>query len=872
MAVESKTWITPEAEAAFERWQRARRWSWELDGADPDEVRDDLQNHLAHKAHTLSRPLDCDDLEAALGEIDLPKSVPPLEHPSQARSEATGPFFLGWWLRLLKSRFFLNWLPFLVVVTEVLTGFFGSLVYDPITRWPQAILLLATGGLAVSTPYLSPKYRASRWFPFFLGAGFIPAFYWGLISLAVILNVTVLYGYGVILSFGLALLALPLVLGCIFIAAAPLFAGAGFWRISRDRRGLPWLVGLGAGLFLLLLVEGPAYVTRYGLSQNDAGLVRSWGSQSLLREIALEKIWGPSHEDTSGLVSHFGIVEGIAGGGRREADDLLSRRRFYYRVTGQRPEETSGFFLASRSPGFSGGGFDGGLGGDAVGTTVKNLELSDSRLDGHLDAASGLGYWEWTMEFHNLEQGQKEARMQILLPPGGVVSRLTLWIDGEPQEAAFGARSQVTEAYKSVVHRKRDPVLVRWLANDCVLVQCFPVPARGQMKIRVGMTAPLDEAGRLFLPRLLEQNFAFPSELETAVWVQGDVEMSMENLAGTGQSGQWSETHGTLSQESFTGRHCHLTCHGPVGADLVWTTDPFAGTGNRVLTRERLPDEDAPAPGERSVVLVVDGSAFFESWEDAFRKAVASLRSRGVNVEILFAAEEDVFGEDAPVTFAGGQDNLPALVQGLDLASRNKAERLIWLHGPQPVSLAPNSRFLQLLERSFHQVPLTTVDLVGGPNRLLEALPKTTDVTRAGRPAGPEDLERTLIDLIEQKAPRYRFRATSGDSAPEGVEVWDQLARWRVWDEVREEMQRGEISESLATKAARYQLVTPATAAVVLERASQYQRFNLTQADASTTASIPGIPEPSTNLLLLLASALIWHRQRSRPAKRVIRI
>ncbi|MFT6864176.1 MAG: hypothetical protein ACJAVK_002739, partial [Akkermansiaceae bacterium] len=48
--------------------------------------------------------------------------------------------------------------------------------------------------------------------------------------------------------------------------------------------------------------------------------------------------------------------------------------------------------------------------------------MSDSRLDGHVDRASGLGYWEWTMEFHNREEGQKEARMQVLLPPGGVVS------------------------------------------------------------------------------------------------------------------------------------------------------------------------------------------------------------------------------------------------------------------------------------------------------------------------------------------------------------------------------------------------------------------------------------------------------------------
>jgi len=83
--------------------------------------------------------------------------------------------------------------------------------------------------------------------------------------------------------------------------------------------------------------------------------------------------------------------------------------------------------------------------------------------------------------------------MQVLLPPGGVVSRLTLWVNGSPQEAAFSGAAKVAEAYKAVaVAQRRDPVLARWVGPDRVLVQCFPVPVNGDMKIRLGITAPLD--------------------------------------------------------------------------------------------------------------------------------------------------------------------------------------------------------------------------------------------------------------------------------------------------------------------------------------------------------------------------------------------
>ena len=59
--------------------------------------------------------------------------------------------------------------------------------------------------------------------------------------------------------------------------------------------------------------------------------------------------------------------------------------------------------------------------------------------------------------------------------------------------------------------------------------------------------------------------------------------------------------------------------------------------------------------------------------------------------------------------------------------------------------------------------------------------------------------------------------------------------------------------------------MTPVSGAVVLESASDYKRFGLQQVDGSTTPSVPGLPEPSTALLSLLACLMLCRRRRIQP-------
>src|SRR6185369_7343626 len=119
-------------------------------------------------------------------------------------------------------------------------------------------------------------------------------------------------------------------------------------------------------------------------------------------------------------------------------------------------------------------------GGTQVGGRVPGLTLVSSRIDGSISGDDLVAYLEWTVEFKNSAVMDREARLQFALPPGGVVSRATLWVNGEEREAAYGGRAEVRAAYQRfAVQQRRDPLLVTTKGGDRVLAQAFPVPRSG---------------------------------------------------------------------------------------------------------------------------------------------------------------------------------------------------------------------------------------------------------------------------------------------------------------------------------------------------------------------------------------------------------
>ena len=268
--------------------------------------------------------------------------------------------------------------------------------------------------------------------------------------------------------------------------------------------------------------------------------------------------------------------------------------------------------------------FDRNQGGEVVAGKVKGLSLFSSKFDGSMDANGGVGYLQWTLIFQNESPVQREARAEVQLPPGAVVSRLTLWVNGEPREAAFAGKGKVRQAYQQVVQQQRDPVLVTTAGRDRILVQCFPVPANnGEMKIRLGITVPLiledSYNARLLLPHFVDRNFNIPNELKHSTWIEAKAPMTADN---TSLSTSWFEdaysVGGGIPDSELSQQQTSIKL---TRANVSsWSKDPFE-TNNFIIQQSIV--ERVPAHLYR-IVLVVDTS---EGMEEAVRNLQVALRS-----------------------------------------------------------------------------------------------------------------------------------------------------------------------------------------------------------------------------------------------------
>jgi XrtN system VIT domain protein len=87
---------------------------------------------------------------------------------------------------------------------------------------------------------------------------------------------------------------------------------------------------------------------------------------------------------------------------------------------------------------------------------------------------------------------QEEGIYTFHLPEGGVVTALSLWIEGKEAKSILTTKQKADSAYKQIVGREqRDPSVLHWQEGNTVSVRVFPVLAGESRKFKVGVTAPL---------------------------------------------------------------------------------------------------------------------------------------------------------------------------------------------------------------------------------------------------------------------------------------------------------------------------------------------------------------------------------------------
>ncbi len=793
-------------------------------------------------------------------------------------------------------------LPLLSLVMELLTGACGLQYVDPIpTRWHVMLALLMPAGIAL--PWMArrrPEFVDVRVVAFFHGAALIAILY-GVVAMgmlnvlgAIMLPFTLIFMFGGLdglLSAALAWSALG-PLACLVA-----------WFISRVKSETnlrpPWLGGMAFAFGLMLVADLPMLKLR---SDVDAALASVTSGEGDAAE-TLPRLRGPWREEfllrlcyTGAQAGRFGPTVQIMEAGRRywelggrirglRENEREQLRSLYFRVTGRvfsdvKPPRgvlmARGGIIAERDTRFDDFAWDDERGGSEVGARIRGLSLFSSRLDWHVDSDSALAHGEWTLEFKNQHSNAQEARCQMLLPAGGCVSRLTLWINGEPREAAYASRSQVTEAYRqTVLVDRRDPVLVNMVGPDRVLTQCFPVPPGGTMKVRLGITAPLQMQQALFMPQIIERNFTIHDGAKHAVWVQAGRPLSggegYKDAAGT-QDSAWVWQADVPQAE--LGRLVFRTQDKPL--QKVWARDKLAaGDELPIVVAERTPSV-ATASADKPLLIIVDGSAALRPHVELIRDVLKKLAAKNPKLAVWVSNDsgadevrpaELAQGLDA-ARFVGGRDSASAIMAALQRqrASGQADATLLWLHGPQPAQAGRKEAVKQLLERGGSPPRIHALALEQGRNRLLEELYDAAPVTGGLRwdREGVESLVTIIQKLHDGEVSTVKY-SRAAEPPADGKEVWDQLARHAVFSEVMSVFQgRDQVEADQAKRAAQHQLVTPYSGAVVLENQQQYDRAGLKPVDAGSTPQLPttAAPEPAGGLLVLIG--LLWMTRRRR--------
>jgi hypothetical protein len=770
--------------------------------------------------------------------------------------------------------------PAVVIVIELASRMCAEAFFDPMPTYGHVLAagLVPAGNLLVWRHLQDDTPRSTRWLAFANGAvvaiaGLYMLLFLPLLPLALL---------GIVFGIGL----LPLAPLASFVCALKLRAAI------RDRQSgppsyRPLIGGIVAGFALLFALDIPSAATWLGIqwaassvpSERERGLtlLRTLGDDDLL----LRLCYGATARPT-GLLSAFVVFgDGIwlEPRQRQIASSPTEAREIYYRVHGEPFNARPAPFEKGKWSRFADFRFDDDHGGAQVGGRLKGLHMVSSRIDGSISGDDAVAYLEWTVEFRNSEPIDREARLQLALPPGGVVSRATLWVNGEEREAAYGGRGEVRAAYQRVaVQQRRDPLLVTSKGADRVLAQAFPVPRNGgTIKFKLGMTAPLelidDSKARLTLPALVDRNFSFATDTSHSVWIEGKqaLSASVPGLAASRVDDRLFRLSGSVGDRDWSRPRATLTVD----------RNPNAGRlAARIGDGEVVVQEvTRGTPATAAVMLVIDGSARLVDTGAKLSEALDAIPP-GAKVGAIIASEPMQRIALAPwsdlqkrnvarllrsASFVGGQDNAPALAEALQALEAEPRATLLWVHGPQPVSFRDSTvRLEQAAARLSHLPDVVLYSVEPGPNELLPDAPWAWAARSLPRTGSPDaDLANYFTRALGQ-APVLAIRRQQAQASEGLAKGSEHIARLWASDRVLALMRADATGNRAAAVAlaTQYRLVTPVSGAVVLETQQQYDESRLTPVSQAT---VPTVPEPHEWALVLIACAAlswwVWRRR-----------
>src|SRR5262245_37646743 len=96
--------------------------------------------------------------------------------------------------------------------------------------------------------------------------------------------------------------------------------------------------------------------------------------------------------------------------------------------------------------------------------------------------------------FRNHTDRNLEATYLFPVPKGASVDKFTMWVDGKEMGGELLDSKKAHQVYTDIVRRTQDPGLLEYLGNSLLKLSVFPVPPKGDQKVKISykFVAPKD--------------------------------------------------------------------------------------------------------------------------------------------------------------------------------------------------------------------------------------------------------------------------------------------------------------------------------------------------------------------------------------------
>src|SRR5262245_57557056 len=120
------------------------------------------------------------------------------------------------------------------------------------------------------------------------------------------------------------------------------------------------------------------------------------------------------------------------------------------------------------------------------------LAMVNHKVTATIDEQVAITIVEQT--FRNHTYRNLEATYLFPVPKGASVDKFTMWVDGKEVGGELLDAKHANQVYTDIVRRTQDPGLLEYLGNSLMRLKVFPIPPKGDQKIKISykFVAPKD--------------------------------------------------------------------------------------------------------------------------------------------------------------------------------------------------------------------------------------------------------------------------------------------------------------------------------------------------------------------------------------------